>query len=241
MKTNLITKKIANPTGLFTLLSLLLWMLLTPKSYAGMMDEPIVSKLMIDKLELSDQEDNPLIWDTEFWIMKGIKKVVLESSGESVSGNTDSENRLLFSQGIAPYWDLQAGFGHDVHEDNTHNWGIIGISGMAPYFFETKAHALVDGDGTLGLRLSAEYEALISQRLILTPEIEAEAYSDGIPELQIGSGLSSAALGLRLRYEIRREFAPYIGVEWHKTFGETADYHDDDLETAYVAGLRIWF
>lgn len=208
---------------------------------AGMMDEPVVTKVAMNKFEVTNANHNPKVWELNAWVMKDIQRLVLKSKGESVDGETTSENMLLYGHGIAPYWDVQLGLGYDTHENDTHNWGVIGLSGMAPYFFETNAYALIDSDGTLGLRLATEYDTLFTQRLILSSELEANAYSDDIPELQLGSGLSSIALGLRLRYEIKREFAPYIGVEFHKTYGQTADYHKDDFESALVAGLRFWF
>lgn len=239
MKTQILS--VSKRAGLSILTAMSTLTLSVPSAQAGMMDDPVISKFTMDKLEVSDQEDNPIIWETDFWIMKGLQRLVIKSEGESVNGESESHNLLLYGQGIAPYWDLQLGLGYDTHEEYSHNWGVIGLSGMAPYFFETDAYALVDGDGTLGLRLSTEYEALITQRLILSPEAELKAYSGEITELKIGSGLSSLGIGLRLRYEFTRKFAPYVGIEWHQTFGDTADYHEEDQETSLVAGLRFWF
>jgi len=208
---------------------------------AGMMDEPVVTKFTMDKLEVTDGDDNPIVWELDAWVLQDIQRLVVKSSGQTVKGETASENMLLYGHGIASYWDIQVGLGYDTHEDDSHTWGVVGLSGMAPYFFETDAYALIDSDGVLGFRFATEYEALITQKWVLSPEIEVEAYSDDIPELKLGSGLSSVGLGIRLRYEIKREFAPYIGVEWHKTFGNTADYHDEEFETSLVAGLRFWF
>jgi len=210
-------------------------------AHAGMMDEPTVGLVAFDKLEISDAEDTPVSWELDAWIKKGFQGVVFTSEGSLVNDENESENKLVYSHAIAPFWDAQIGLGYDTHEDESHTWGVIGISGMAPYFFEADFHALIDKDGTIGIRASAEKELLFTQRLILVPEIEAEAYSDDIPEMKHGSGLSSLALSMRLKYEFKREFAPYVGVEWHKKFGETADYSDEDLETSLVAGFSIWF
>jgi len=111
---------------------------------------------------------------------------------------------------------------------------------LAPYFFETRAALLVNSDGNVGLRLDAEYEALITQKLILTPSLEADFYTKDDPEMRLGSGLSSLEAGLRLRYEFIREFAPYIGVTWEKTFGNTYDYNPVN-ETNLLVGVRFWF
>ncbi|MEA1989545.1 MAG: copper resistance protein B [Pseudomonadota bacterium] len=209
--------------------------------YAGMMDEPIVTKFTMDKLEISNAENNPQKWELDFWVMKDIQRILFKSEGETVDGETESENMLLYGHGIAPYWDIQFGLAHDTHEEESHSWGVIGLSGIAPYFFETDVHALVDSEGHVGLRANTEIELLITQRLILVPELEAEAYSADIPKMKIGSGLSSLALGLRLKYEFKREFAPYIGIEWHKKYGNTADFSTEDEEASLVAGVSFWF
>ena len=208
---------------------------------AGMMDEPVVSKFTMDKLEVSDTEGNPKQWELDFWVMQGLQRLVIKSEGESVDGDTDSENMLMYGQGIAPYWDIQVGLAHDTRGDESHSWAAVGLAGMAPYFFETEVYALVDSDGTLGLRASTEYEALITQKLVLVPEITASAYSDDIPEIGIGAGLSAVNLSLRLKYEIKREFAPYIGINWHKKLGNTADMSSEEEETSLVAGISFWF
>lgn len=208
---------------------------------AGMMDEPVVAKFLVDKFEVTNQQDNPKVWELDFWVMQDIQRIVFSSEGETVNGETESENRLVYGHGIAPYWDVQFGLGYDTHANQSHNWGVIGISGMAPYFFETNLHALIDSDGNLGLRASSEVEWLITQRLILVPEISASAYSGDIANMKIGSGLSSAGLGVRLKYEIERKFAPYIGVQWSKNFGNTAKFTHFDQDTYLVAGIRLWF
>ncbi len=210
-------------------------------SQAGMMDEPVVSKFTMDKLEISDADHNPKQWELDFWVMKGLQRLVIKSEGESADGETDSESMLMYGQGIAPYWDIQVGLAHDISGEESHSWAAIGLAGMAPYFFETEVYALVDSDGTLGLRASTEYEALITQKLVLVPEIEASAYSANIAEMGIGSGLSSLKVSLRLKYEINREFAPYIGINWHKKQGNTADMSSEGEETSLLAGLSFWF
>jgi copper resistance protein B len=239
MKTNTKTQQKLLGLVLFGLI-LITSFTFTPAK-AGMMDEPVVTMVTLDKFEVTNATNNPLVWELDAWVLQDIQRLVFKSSGETVKGETASKNMLLYGHGIAPYWDVQVGLGYDTHAEDSHNWGVIGLSGMAPYFFETDAYALVDSDGTVGLRLASEYETLFTQRLILSSEIEAEAYSDDIPKLKLGSGLSSIGLGLRLRYEIKREFAPYIGVEFHKTYGKTADYHEEDFESVIMAGLRFWF
>ncbi len=132
------------------------------------------------------------------------------------------------------------GLAYDKNEDASKTWGEVAISGLAPYYFETRAALLVNEDGNVGLRLDAEYEALLTQKLILTPSLEADFYTKDDPKMNLGSGLSSMEAGLRLRYEFVREFAPYIGVTWEKTFGNTEDFNPVD-ETNLLVGVRFWF
>ena len=123
---------------------------------------------------------------------------------------------------------------------STQTWAEIAISGLAPYYFETRAALLVNDEGNVGLRLDAEYEMFFTQKLILSTSVEADLYTKNDASMQLGSGLSSMEAGLRLRYEMVREFAPYIGVSWEKTFGNTRDYHPVD-ETNLLLGVRFWF
>ena len=119
-------------------------------------------------------------------------------------------------------------------------WDYFAYQGLAPYFFETRTSLLVGQWGNVGLRFDAEYEALFTQKLILTPSIAIDAYSKDDLSMGLGKGLSNITAGMRLRYEIKREFAPYIGVEWSKNFGNTADI--SPLNESYVVGgVRIWF
>ena len=146
----------------------------------------------------------------------------------------------MYSRAIAPFWDAQIGLAYDKNADASETWASFAIAGLAPYYFETRAALLVNGDGNVGLRLDAEYEALITQKLILTPSLEADFYTKDNAELGLGSGLSNIEAGLRLRYEFVREFAPYIGVSWDKTFGNARDFNPVN-ETNFLVGVRFWF
>ena len=225
-------KKLWKITAISTLLSMQLW--------AGMGDDPLLSKVTLDTVEMQDVAGGTLSWDTNAWLGYDRYKLYLYSEGESVDGDTESENQFVVSQAIAPYWDLQYGLGYDKSTEDDQMWGVLAIQGLAPYFFETRASLLVGEDGNVGLRLAAEYEALITQKLILTPSLESDFYTKDTPKIEIGKGLSNITAGLRLRYEIKREFAPYIGVEWSKNFGNTKAF--SPLDEAYmVAGFRVWF
>ncbi|HIQ40452.1 MAG TPA: copper resistance protein B [Sulfurivirga caldicuralii] len=233
-----------NKTMLQTAL-LSLGLITTFHVHAGKSADPFLVKFVADKLEVANNDDNTRMWEIQMWAGTDWHKLWLYSEGESEQGETASENMLTYSHPIAPFWDIQVGLARDEQPGASYNWGVLGFNGLAPYYFESQAHLLIGEDGTLGVRAGFEYEALFTQFLILTPEIEFSAYSDDIPEMGIGGGLSTLSAGLRLRYEIKREFAPYIGVQWSQSYGKTADYlrsaGEESGDTVWVAGVRIWF
>jgi copper resistance protein B len=209
--------------------------------FAGMGDDPLLYKVTLENLEIQDADEQTFSWDTNAWIGHDLNKIYIYSEGEKVkNSSTESENQLVFSRAIAPYWDIQYGLGYDKTEDADQTWGVLAVQGLAPYFFETRAALMLGEDGNIGLRVSAEYEALITQKLILSPTIESDFYTKDTPKMEIGKGLANITAGLRLRYEIKREFAPYIGIEWSKNFGNTDNFSPLD-ETYLVAGFRVWF
>lgn len=223
------------------LLSLVTIIGLGQTAYADMEDDPLVTMFLMDRFEVLDNDENTRVWEGSFRIGYDINKLYIYSEGEATSdGLESSQNELVYSRAIAPFWDAQIGLAYDKNEDASKTWGEIAISGLAPYYFETRAALLVNGDGNIGVRLDAEYEALLTQKLILTPSLEADFYSKDDPEMNLGSGLASVEAGLRLRYEFVREFAPYIGVTWEKTFGNTRDYNPVN-ETNLMVGVRFWF
>jgi len=205
-------------------------------------DDPIRSMFLMDQFEIRNTDtENLHTWEGSFYIGYDIDKLYFYSIGEATKeGLESSQNELVYSRAIAPFWDAQIGLAYDKNANASKTWGEIAIAGLAPYWFETRAALLVNADGNVGLRLDAEYEALITQKLILTPSLEADFYTKDDAQLAIGSGLSIVEAGLRLRYEIKREFAPYIGVVWEKTFGNTRDYNPVD-EANFLVGVRFWF
>ena len=223
------------------LLSLLTSIGLGQTVHASMEDDPLVTMFLMDRFEVLNNDENTRVWEGSFWIGYDINKLYIYSEGEATSdGLESSQNEFVYSRAIAPFWDAQVGIAYDKKDDASQTWGEIAISGLAPYYFETRAALLVNGDGNIGLRLDAEYEALLTQKLILTPSLEADFYTKDDPEMNLGSGLSAMEAGLRLRYEFIREFAPYIGITWEKTFGNTSDYNPVD-ETNLMVGVRFWF
>jgi copper resistance protein B len=210
-------------------------------------DNPVITKVMFDQLELrNDDGANPLVVDAQVWIGKDLNKLWLKTDVEKRDGEIEeAEVQALYSRAIAPYWDLQMGIRHDLKPTPTRTWGVLGVQGLAPYFFEVDAAFFIGESGKTALRISTEYELLFTQKLILSPELAANLYGQNDVETGTGSGLSDITAGLRLRYEIKREFAPYIGVSWSKQFGTTAnmtEYKGESAsDTTLVAGLRIWF
>ena len=211
-------------------------------AFAGGGGDILRASLMVDNLEYQYGDEKTISWDAFGYVGYDTNKVYIYSEGEKVDGvsQIESENQLVYSRAIAPYWDVQMGIGYDKTEENSQTWGVLGVQGLAPYFFETRATLLASDDGNIGFRAEAEYEALFTQKLILTPSIAVSAYTKDDALMGTGKGLSNLTVGARLRYEFTREFAPYIGVEWAKNYGNTDDFSHLN-ETYAVAGVRFWF
>jgi copper resistance protein B len=192
---------------------------ITSQAQAGAERDPLLTYFLMDTLEISNDSGNPTSWDATAWVGTDWHKLYLKTEGENVNGQKETENQLLYSRPIKRFWDIQMGLGYDTTPENTQTWGVIGLQGLAPYFFETNV-ALVANDQNIGLRFDTEYEALITQKLILTPSIAFDVYSNNDPQMGLGSGLSSSQAELRLRYEFTRKFAPYIGVTHNHTYGK---------------------
>jgi copper resistance protein B len=210
----------------------------------GMLDSLRFGKVAVDQLEW--REGDTLAWHGRAQYGGDLNRLVLKSEGERSGGGThEAEAQLLYSRAIAPFWDLQLGWRHDFQPRPQRGWAALGIRGLAPYLFETEATLFIGESGRTALRLAAEYELLLTQRLILTPQLEANFHGEEDRDTATGSGLSDLEFGLRLRYEIRREFAPYLGVTWQRRYGDSAGFSTADgserEETRVVAGLRFWF
>jgi copper resistance protein B len=211
-----------------------------------MEDNAPYSMWLLDQLEWRDIDDeNALVWDGQAWYGTDYNKAWFKTEGERVEGEYEGRAELLWDRIVSRWWSLQAGVRHDFGEGPSRNWAAFGVQGLAPYWFEVEATAYVGEGGRTAARFSAEYDLLLTQRLILQPEVEFELFGKDDPRNGIGSGLAESELGLRLRYEIRREFAPYIGVVWTRSYGQTADLAraagHDDADVQFVAGLRAWF
>jgi len=210
-------------------------------------DEHSRGALLVERLERAfADEGNATAYDLQAWYGRDYDRAVLKAEGERAGGKlADSRTELLWGHAVARFWDAQLGVRSDGGEGPGRSWLAFGLQGLAPYWFEVEAAGYLGQDGRSALRLSGSYELLFTQRLILQPHFEANLYGKRDPERELGSGLSDLAVGLRLRYEIRREFAPYLGVEWGGKFGDTADFARaagaSTRETRVIAGLRMWF
>ena len=229
-----------------------------PHAYSGGYDfgemSPLVladrqnfKSLLADRLESVETADNSsATYDLQAWFGRDYDRAVLKAEGDFDEGKLEeAQTELLWGHAVAAYWDTQLGGRYDSGEGPDRAWLAFGIQGLAPYWFEVDATGYVGGGGRFAFNLEAEYELLLTQKLILQPRIEVDWYRQSDVERGIGSGVSEAALGLRLRYEFRRELAPYLGVEWAQRFGETKDLAraagEDSSQTRLVSGLRFWF
>lgn len=201
------------------------------------------SKVMVDELEYGAGAWG---WDAGAWIGGDINRLVLKTEGEGADGELhDAEVQALYSRAIGPYFDLRAGLRHDITPNPSRTYAAFGVEGLAPYWFDVEAMAYLSDKGDVRARLGASYDQLITQKLVIQPRAELNFAAQDMPAQGVWAGFSEAEFGLRLRYEIRREFAPYIGVKYARKIGKTADFTRARGEkagaAAVVAGLRVWF
>lgn len=208
-----------------------------------------LSYVDLERLEFRTNEGDPLfLWDVQGWYGGDRNKLWLKSEGEyDVESDAleTGEVQALWSRAISAFFDVQGGVRQNFAAGDDRTYGVIGVQGLAPYLFEIDAAMFVSSDGDVSARIEADYELLLTQRLILQPRTELNFAFQDAPQHEEGAGLSSAEIGARLRYEIRREFAPYIGVSWERSVGNTADFvranGEDPTSVSFVAGVRMWF
>lgn len=208
----------------------------------------IVSKVMLNlgEYQLRNGADG-YRWDGEAWIGGDINRLVLKSEGEAgVHSDVGAgELQALYSRAVSPYFDVQVGVRQDFEPQPRRTYGVVGIEGVAPYWFEVNGALFLSDRGEVLGRLEGTYDLRLTQRLILQPRVETNLAAQNIREIGIGAGVSDVELGLRLRYEITREFAPYVGVSFERKFGAGADFaranNEDPSQTSLVFGVRAWF
>ena len=218
-----------------------------PGGHHAMTDNAIHSYVLLNRLETWNADSGTgQAWEGQGWIGTDLNRVWLRSEGEREDGRTESADlEALYGRSVSTWWDVVGGIRHDFKPGGSQTFAAIGVQGLAPQKFEVEATAYLGEGGQTAARFEAEYELLLTNRLILQPLVEIEAYGRNDPARGIGSGLSTAEAGLRLRYEFTRRFAPYIGVVHERVFGRTADLRRDEGEdindTRFVTGIRIWF
>ncbi|MDH5545296.1 MAG: copper resistance protein B [Gammaproteobacteria bacterium] len=206
--------------------------------------DPFLYKLTLDKLEARKASDGfPLLMDGDLWLGKDYNKLWIKGELEYAESTVEeAEIQFLYSRAISAFWDIQIGWRGDF-EPVAKDWFAVSLYGVAPLMFESDISLFVDTDARVNLRVDTEYEIMLTRRMALVPELEANVYSKSGGET--GGGLSDANLGLRLRYELLREFAPYIGVNASLLFGGTADHavaHGHSRrDLQMLVGVRTWF
>ena len=218
-----------------------------PMHGMDMADDDRFGRVLVDKFEFAHNKDgDSQLLDAQAWYGGDYDKLWLKAEGERVHGRLeDLRTEALWDHALAPYWGLQLGARHDSGEGPERNWAAIGVQGLAPYWFDVEATTYAGPSGRTAARVEVEYDMLFTQRLILQPDLAFSLYGKSDPERGIGSGFSKLDLGLRLRYEIERRFAPYVGVVFTQKYGQTADFAraaDQSVsEVRYVVGIRAWF
>ncbi len=203
--------------------------------------------LLVDRFESQlDPNNISMLYDLQAWYGEQSDRLLIRNEGVIESGTfKNARNELLWAHAATAYWDTQLGVRYDTGKGTDRSWLTFGVQGFAPYWLYVEANAYVNEQGRTAFRLETEYDLLITQKLILQPRIEMNIYSRPDDSRDVSRGLSDMEAGLRLRYEIRREFAPYIGVEWAGRFGSAADNirrsGKNAEETRFVAGVRFWF
>jgi copper resistance protein B len=205
-------------------------------------EEQPLAALLVDRLEgLGTGAQSLMTYDWQAWYGKTADRAVIRAEGNIDAGQfTDARNEVLWGHALTPFWDTQLGIRYDAGAGSERSWATFGLQGFTPYWLYVEATAYIGEQGRVAFRIENEYDLLITQRLILQPRVEANFYSQDDAGRGISSGLSDFESGLRLRYEIRREFAPYIGVEW--STAPTVNHIDSRTDTTrWVAGVHFWF
>lgn len=205
-------------------------------------------RVLLDRLETQFQQGGAgYRWGGQAWYGGDFDKLWIKTEGSGAySGKLEAaEVQALWSRAVTPWFDLQMGVRQDFPASGRRTHAVIGLQGLMPYMYDVEAALFISNRGEVTARFGAEYDLFITQRLILQPRVEANLSAQNIPELGIGAGLSTVEAGLRLRYQVIPEFAPYVGVDYEQKIGNTADYARDNGERAgrlrYLVGLRSWF
>jgi copper resistance protein B len=203
--------------------------------------------VLFDQLEWQAAKgDGGFNLDSKGWIGGDRDRLWFRAEGDGQNGAVgEAEAQVFYGRLVSRWWDVVAGVRQDFQPGPARTWAAIGIQGLAPYWFEVEATAYIGESGRTLFRAEVEYELLLTNRLVLQPLVEVEVLGKSDPERGIGAGLSATEAGFRVRYEFRREVAPYVGVTWSNKFGKTADFAEaageDTSGARFVTGVRMWF
>lgn len=219
-----------------------------------MRDDVMYGQVLFDRFEYQAGDDEDVfLWDAQAWYGGDTDRLWIETEGEDIADGGEGgeiENLdIQYSHRFHRFWDVQAGIGYQTTygpgSDRDRTSLVLGLQGLAPFWFEVDANLRVSEDGDASADLEAEYDWRLTQRWVLQARGETAVAFDEVPEFETGEGLTGLTLGLRLRYHFTREFAPYVGVTWRDRFGDTADLveaeGEDTESSALVAGARWWF
>ena len=230
-----------------------LGLVLTPgAARAQIMDDHVYSLVLFDQLEYRQTGTaNPVGWDLSSWVGGDFTRLWVKSEGSvaTVGGGGDAQAQVLYSRLFSAFWEWQVGGRVDVQygggRTETRVLAVLGLEGLAPYWFEIEPAVFVSHKGDVSARLTATYDMFITQRAIAQPRVELNGAVQEVPEFGLAAGLNDISLGLRFRYEFRREYAPYVGIDWTRRVAGTADLArltgEPVSDLAVVGGLRVWF
>jgi copper resistance protein B len=213
----------------------------------SMMDRAILAHLLAERLEGRFGGGGDFRWDGQGWIGTDYDKLWIKSEGfvRATGQVDDGRHEFLYDRAVSTYFDLQGGIRSDIDSHPTRNWAALGVQGLAPFFFDVEATGYLSDQGHFAGRVRASCDILITQRLILQPEAELNLYGKSDTARLIGAGVSDVDAGIRLRYEIDRKLAPYIGVAYEGKFGQTAEFArkagDSTSGVRFLLGIRTWF
>jgi copper resistance protein B len=210
-------------------------------------DDAVHYLVLLDQLEWQATDGaSGINLDSKGWVGRDRDRLWFRTEGDADGGRVgEAQAHVLYGRQFSRWWDVVAGIRQDFRPGPAQTWAAIGVQGLAPYWFEIEATAYVGASGRTHARLEVEYELLLTNRLILQPLVEVEIFGKSDPERGVGAGVSTTDAGVRLRYEFRREVAPYLGVVWSNKWGETADFAEAAAEDTggarLVTGIRLWF
>jgi copper resistance protein B len=210
-------------------------------------DNAVSYFVLFDQLEWHAGKDaNGLSIDSRGWVGRDRDRLWFRAEGDTEDGRVgEAQTHVLYGRQFSRWWDVVAGVRQDFRPGPSQTWAAFGVQGLAPYWFEIEVTAYVGASGRTHARFEVEYELLLTNRLVLQPLLETEIVGKSDPERGVGAGLSTTNAGFRIRYEFRREVAPYVGVSWNNKWGKTADFAEAAGEgtggARFVTGLRLWF